>query len=129
MPAIYQNPATHGEGESLYGIAVRESGGGLLVELCGEFDLFSLSDLRRRLNGVLELHRPTLVDLSGITFLDLASARELAVRSQLHADHLILHNPSPHVTASVEAFGLWGWVRLHSGAHHEEPPVFSQASR
>jgi hypothetical protein len=113
----------------VYGIEVRESGAGVLVELWGEFDLFSLSDLRRKLNDILDLDRPTLVDLSRITFLDLESARELAVRSQLYAHHLTLYNPSPQATASVKAFGLWVWVRLHSGADHEEPPVFSQASR
>ncbi len=124
------NEATsiYGEGETLYGIEVRESGAGVLVELGGELDLFSLSDLRRTLNGVLGLRRPTLVDLSGITFLDLASARELAIRAQLYAHRLTLHNPSPQVTASVEAFGLAGWLRFHSGADHEEPPVFSETS-
>jgi anti-anti-sigma regulatory factor len=112
----------------LYGIEVRESGAGVLVELWGEFDLFSLSDLRGKLNAVLDLHRTTLVDLSGITFLDLVSARELAVRSQLSAHHLALRNPSSQVRASLEAFGLWSWVRFYSGADHEEPPVVSEAS-
>jgi anti-anti-sigma regulatory factor len=112
----------------LYGIEVRESGAGMLVELWGELDLLSLSDLQRTLNDVLGLQRPTLVELSGITFLDLASARELAVRAQLYADHLTLHNPSLQVTASVEAFGLGGWIHFYSGADLEEPPVFSEAS-
>ena len=124
------DPATHGRGEDLYlyGIEVRESGAGMLVELWGEFDLFSLSDLRGMLNGVLDLRRTTLVDLSGITFLDLVSARELAVRSQLYAHHLTLRNPSSQVRASLEAFGLWSWVPFHPGAGHEEPPVVSEAS-
>ena len=122
------SPATHGRGEDLYGIEVRESGAGVLVELWGEFDLFSLSELRGKLNGVLDLHRTTLVDLSGITFLDLVSARELAVRSQLYAHHLTLRNPSSQVRASLEAFGLWSWVPFHPGAGHEEPPVVSEAS-
>lgn len=112
----------------MYGIEVRESGTGMKVELWGEFDLFSLSNLRGALNGVLTLQRPTLVDLSGITFLDLESARELAVRAQLYARHLTLHNPSPQVAASVEAFGLGNWMRFCFSADREEPPLVSGAS-
>ena len=88
----------------MYGIEVRESGAGMLVELWGEFDLL------------------------GVTFLDLDSARELALRSQLYAHYLTLHDPSPQVTASVTAFGLWGWIHFHPDDAHEEPPVFSEAS-
>jgi anti-anti-sigma regulatory factor len=113
----------------LYGIEVRESGAGVLVELWGEFDLFSLQSLRETLNGVLDLRGPVFVDLSGISFLDLESARELAVRAQLYAHHLFLGNPSPWVAASLEAFGLWGWFRFHPGYDHEEPPVVSGASQ
>jgi anti-anti-sigma regulatory factor len=109
----------------LYGIEARESDAGMRVELWGEYDLFSLSDLRKTLNGVLGLQRPTLVDLSGITFLDLVSARELAVCAQLHAHRLILRNPSPQVTASLEAFGMANWVRFYFDTDHEEFPVFS----
>ena len=112
----------------MYGIEVRESGAGMLVELWGEFDLFSLSDLRKKLNALLDLHRTILVDLSGITFLDLVSARELAVRAQLYAHQLFLRNPSPQVIASIKAFGLWGWVHFHPGAGHEEPPLVPEAS-
>jgi hypothetical protein len=113
----------------LYGIEVRESGAGVLVELWGEWDLFSLDDLRAALNSVLDLRRPTFVDLSAISFLDLESARELALRAQLYAHQLSLRNPSPQVIASVKAFGLWGWVHFHPGTDHEEPPVVSEASR
>jgi hypothetical protein len=112
----------------LYGIAVRQSGVCMLVELWGEFDLFSLGDLCRTLNGVLGLRRMTLVDLSGITFLDLASARELAVQAQLYAHRLTLHDPSLQVKASVEAFGLASWIPYHSRADRDEPPVVSEAS-
>ena len=111
----------------MYGIAVRESGAGMLVELWGEFDFFSLGDLCRTLNWVLDLRKKTLVDLSGITFLDLSSARELAVRAQLYAHRLTLHNPSRQVTASVEAFGLANWFPFHSRTDREEPPLVSEA--
>jgi anti-anti-sigma regulatory factor len=113
----------------LYGIEVRESGAGMLVELWGEFDLFSLGCLREALNNVLDLHRPTLVDLSGITFLDLDSARELAVRAQLYAHQLTLRNPSTWVTASLEAFGLGAWIPFHPGTDYEEQSVVSEASQ
>src|SRR5215211_1062472 len=76
------------------------------------------------LHNAIDLRRPTFVDLSGISFLDLQSARELAVRAQLYAHHLFLRNPSPQVTASLQAFGLWVWV--HPG--REEPPVLSEPS-
>ena len=110
----------------MYGIEVRESGAGTTVELRGEWDLSSLGDLRETLSSVLDLGRSTVVDLSGITFLDLHSARELAVHSQLHA--LFLRDPSPQVTASLEAFRLGDWFRFHRGADREEPPLVSEAS-
>ena len=79
------------------------------------FDLFSLADLRRALNRVLDLRKKTLVNLSGITFLDLASARELAARAQVYDRHLTFRYPSPQVMASVEACRLGGWIRFYSG--------------
>jgi hypothetical protein len=99
----------------------------MLVELWGEFDFFSLGDLSTTLNGVLDLGRKTLVDLSGITFLDLSSARELAVRAQLYAHRLTLHNPCLQVTTSVEAFGLANWLPFRSRTDREEPPLVSEA--
>ena len=68
------------------------------------------------------------MDLSGITFLDLHSARELVLRYQLHADHLTLSNPSSWVSASIEAFGLAAWIHFHPTSDHEEPPLVSEAS-
>jgi hypothetical protein len=110
----------------LYGIELRESGTGMMVELWGEFDVFSLRDLREALNKVSMLRRPTLVDLSGITFLDLQSAREFAVRSLLYAQYLTFGNPSAEVLASLKALGLEGWVRIEPYAGHDGPPVFSE---
>jgi anti-anti-sigma factor len=112
----------------LYGIEVREYVAVTLVELRGELDLFSLSDLRETLNRVLSLSRPARVDLSGITFLDLHSARELVLCYQLHADHLTLSNPSSWVSASIEAFGLAAWIHFHPTSDREEPPLVSEAS-
>jgi hypothetical protein len=112
----------------LYGIEVRESGVGVLVELWGEFDLFSLGDLRKTLGGVLRLRKPTFLDLARVTFLDLESGRELAVRAQLYAHRLTLHNPSLQVTASLKAFGLEDWIRFRSDSDREEPPLVSETS-
>src|SRR5215211_1415984 len=92
----------------------------MTVELRGEWDLFSIDDLRNTLDSVLDLGRSAIVDLSGITFLDLHSARELAVHSQLYA--LFLRDPSPQVTASLEAFRLQDWFRFRSDGDREEPP-------
>ena len=115
------------KGESLYGIEVREYGAVTMVELRGDFDLFTMGDFRETLNRVLGSMRPTLLDLSGITFLDRESARELAVRAQIYANRMTLRNPSPQVTASIEAFRLGEWISFNPGANHEEPPVVSEA--
>jgi anti-anti-sigma factor len=107
---------------------VRECGGAVtMVALRGELDLFTLDDLRETLGRVLSQGRPALVDLSGITFLDLDSARELAASSRLHPGCLALSNPSRWVLASVEAFGLGEWISFHPDADREEPPVVSEA--
>ena len=91
-------------------IEVREWGeGGVLVELRGEFDGHNLEDLRRVLDSVLALRRPTMVDLSGVTFLDVRVTRELTIRSRLYAHHLTFRNPSPQACASVAACGFENW--------------------
>lgn len=79
----------------------------LLVELSGEFDARDLRGLREAL-GVAG-NAPAVVDLSEITFLDLQSTRELALRLQLHAGNLVLRSPSSAVRASVEACGYGSW--------------------
>ena len=91
-------------------IEVREWGeGGVLVELRGEFDGHNLEDLRRVLDSVVALRRTTMVDLSGVTFLDVGATRELAIRSRLYAHHLTFRNPSPEVRASVAACRFEKW--------------------
>jgi anti-anti-sigma regulatory factor len=98
----------------LYGIEVRESGEGLLVELWGELDIFSLGELERMLTDVSSRRGWTLVDLSGISFLDLQSARELVVRSLLYRHNLKLGNPSSQVMATLGALGLEGLLDFSS---------------
>jgi anti-anti-sigma factor len=93
--------------DDVSGIGVREWGeGSLLVELRGEFDQYNLDDLQDTLSGVVALRRPTLVDLSAVTFLDIGATRELTIRSRLYAHHLALCNPSWQVRASVSACGF-----------------------
>lgn len=105
----------------MYDIRVRECGGGaMLIELRGEFDLFALEDLQKTLGGATNLRKPTVVDLSGVTFLDIQSARELAVRSHLYGHHLSFRNPSPHAEASVRACKLESWFRF---CRDEDPPA------
>ena len=110
----------------MYGIELRESGTGMVVKLWGEFDIFSLLDLREALGKVSKLRRPTLVDLSGITFLDLQSALEFAVRALLYARYVSFGNRSAEALASIRGLGLEGWIHLSPDAYRGEPPVFSE---
>lgn len=104
----------------VYDIQVRSSdGGGMTIELRGELDLASAIELRTILDNVASLRRPTTVDLSSVTFLDLQSTREIAVRSHLYAHHLTLVNPSWQARASVKACKLEDWV--HFGYRVEQP--------
>jgi anti-anti-sigma regulatory factor len=112
----------------LYGIEVRESGAGLLVELCGEFDVFCIAELRSTLDDATLYRGPVLVDLSKITFLDLRTARELAVRSMLSRNRPTLVDPSPQVMATMSALGLQGWSGAQPGAGRGGPQVFSGVS-
>ena len=96
----------------MHGIEVMETGEGMLIELSGELDLCSLTELRKTLGGVASLGMPTVVDLSAVTFLDLISARELAVRAEIHAQNLALRNPSREATASFSASRVDGRLRF-----------------
>lgn len=106
----------------MYGIELREwDEGGVQVELWGEFDLHNLTALRDALSGVVALRRPTVVDLSGITFLDVGATRELTVLSRLYAHHLALRNPSRQVRRSVAACGFESWFDFTGDAAVADP--------
>lgn len=109
---------------ALYGIRLEEVGAKASVGLWGEFDLWSLAELRAALDRVSALGGPVAVDLSGVVFMDLQSARELVVRSLIQAHQLTFENPSPGVLASIRALGMG---RAAIGPDREEPQVFSGA--
>jgi anti-anti-sigma regulatory factor len=96
-----------------------------LIELWGEFDVFCLDELKRALTDVSPRRGAVMVDLSGISFLDLQSARELAVRSLLYAHYLTFLDPSPQVMATVRALGLEGWLNIRAGTGRDESRVVS----
>ena len=98
MGEIRQRPNVHADG---------------LVELSGEFDMRDLAGLREALDEAGQ--RTAVVDLSGVTFLDLQTTRELAVRVQLHAGRLVLRRPSWAVLASIAAFGYEPWFGFGAG--------------
>ena len=86
----------------------------MLVELEGEFDQHNVEDLRETLSNVVALRRPTSVDLSGVTFLDVGATRELTIYSRLYAHHLTLCDPSWQVRASVAACRFGDWICFSS---------------
>lgn len=95
----------------MYDIEIRNSGNGAMeIELRGELDLRSFAELRSTLDYVASFRKPASVDLSRVTFLDLQSTRELAVRSQLYGHHLTLINPSWQARSSVKACKLQEWI-------------------
>jgi hypothetical protein len=68
------------------------------------------------------------VDLSRVTFLDLQSVHEFAVRSLLYPSQLSFGNLSPEALSSIKALGLEGWVRIEPYAGRNGPPDFSEVS-
>lgn len=90
-----------------------------LVELSGEFDLRDLANLREVLDEAGE--GTTVVDLSGVTFLDMQTTRELAVRLQIHAGSLVFRRPSWAVLKSIAAFGYEPWFSFGAGEAGGEP--------
>jgi len=112
----------------LYGIEVRESGAVMLVELWGEFDVFCMGELQGALNDASSRRGLVMVDLSGITFLDLRSARELALRSMLRPRGPVFVDPSPQVKATMAALGLGGWMDTPPSSEPEAGTPFLHVS-
>ena len=72
----------------MHGIEAVDDGTGVTVGMRGEFDAYLLPDLREVLAHACASGKPVVVDLSGVTFLDLRSARELVLRSLTQASHI-----------------------------------------
>ena len=108
----------------MYGIEVEGSGPATTVGAWGEFDAFSLPVLRRALDEACGRGGPVMVDLSGVTFLDLQSARELAVRAMIQGHQLSFENPSACVLASIRALGLGAF---HNAPDRQDPQIFSES--
>ncbi len=75
------------------------------LDLVGEFDAYDLESLREVLDGLLGLKEAVYVDLSGVSFLDVRCARELAIRSIRYGGRLVLRNPSWQAVSSLRACG------------------------
>jgi anti-anti-sigma factor len=82
----------------------------MLVELSGEFDILYQKVLENVLSRSLTSGRPTLVDLSRVTFMDSQCVRELAIHYQLGRGSLALCDPSRGVELSVAACDLEGCI-------------------
>jgi len=80
-----------------------------LVKLSGEFDVRYHRIIEDTLSDCLASGRLTLVDLSGVTFMDSRCVRELAFHYQLGEGRLALCDPSREVELSVAACELEGW--------------------
>lgn len=95
------------------------------VGMLGEFDACSLPQLRKSLDDAFASGRPVVVELSGVTFLDVDSTLELVMRSLIQGRLLSFVDPSSCVLASVRALGMPGSAGIRPG--HEEPPILSES--
>jgi anti-anti-sigma factor len=94
----------------------------MLVKLLGEFDIRCRKTLEDTLRDCLDSGRPTVVDLSGVTFMDSRCVRELAVHYQLGRGRVFLCDPSQDVELSVAACDLETWLDFFYTADLGKPP-------
>jgi anti-anti-sigma factor len=100
----------------------------VLVKLSGEFDVRYRRTLEDTLRDCLASGRPTLVDLSGVMFMDSRCVRELAVHYQLGRGRVVLCDPSQNVEVSVAARDLEDWLDFVYTAGLGHPPGYAAAS-
>jgi anti-anti-sigma factor len=81
-----------------------------LVKLSGDFDVRYHKILEDVLRKCVASGRPTLVDLSEVTFMDSRCVRELAFHHQLGQGSMALCDPSKEVELSVAACDLEEWI-------------------
>jgi hypothetical protein len=94
---------------------------GISIELSGELDIRDLDYLRSALDGALGSGLSTCVNLSGVSFLDVRCARELAIWSYLHGSRLELRNASWQVEASFRACGFENRIYSYLDGEHPYP--------
>ena len=100
----------------------------VLVKLSGEFDIRYRRTLEHTLRDCLASGRLTLVDLSGVTFMDARCVWELAVYCQLGRGRMVLCNPSQNVEVSVAACDLEDWLDFIYSAELGLPSGYDGAS-
>ena len=105
----------------------------LIVKLSGELDVRYRRTLEDTLRTCLAAGRPTLVDLSEVTFMDSRCLRELAIHYQLGTGLVTLCDPSQEVEVGVAACDLEGWLDFvytpAPGIRHATPQRASSTRR
>ena len=97
---------------TIFGEAQRDRSEGRprLVKLSGDVDVRYQGILEDTLSDCLASGRLTLVELSGVTFMDSRCVWELAVYYQLGEGRVALCDPSRELELGVAACDLEGWI-------------------
>jgi anti-anti-sigma regulatory factor len=89
-------------GDEISNIRVeRRNPGSFEISLSGEFDLQDLGALRAALEEVANSEAKVMVDLAGVTFLDLGCARQLAASCRLCGERLTISAASWQAMCSL----------------------------
>ena len=116
------------ESDSTIFESAHHNGQPVVVKLSGEFDIRYRRTLENTLRDCLVSGRPTLADLSEVTFMDSRCVWELAVYYQLGRGRIILCNPSQQVRVSVAACDLEDWLDFIYSAELGLPAGYASAS-
>lgn len=76
---------------------------------CGELDLAEVPELHARLRELVSAERETILDLSGITFIDSSGIQllfEATREAKSNGWHLRLRNPSPVTQETLRLAGV-----------------------
>lgn len=88
--------------------------GGSWARLRGELDVHDLDALGTLLRAAAQSDCPIFVDLSGVTFLDVGCATELALSHLRSPDLLVMCGPSWQAAASFTACGFAGRIEFRA---------------
>jgi len=99
-----------------------------LITLSGEIDVHCRTILEDTLRGCLAWRGSTLVELSGVTFMDSRCVRELAFHYQLGGGRMVLYDPCGDVLVGVAACGLEDWLDFVHPADPGPLPAEAEAS-